>query len=210
MPSEYADFVDIFSPKLAAELLEYTRINNHTIKRVDDWQPPYGPIYSLRPIEPEIFKADIKNNLANDFIRPSKSPAKAPIFFDKKSDRSLKLYMDYWDLNNLIIKNQYPLPLVGELLNRLVWAWRFTQLDLTNSYHRMRIRKGDEWKTVFKTCYGHFEYQVMLFGLTNVPATFQGYINKVLIEKLDIFVIVYLNNIFIYTKSEGKKDVEAV
>ncbi len=74
----------------------------------------------------------------------------------------------------------------------------------------MRIRKGDEWKTVFKTCYGHFKYQVMPFGLTNASATFQGYINKILAEKLDVFVIVYLDDIFIYTESEGKEDVQAV
>ncbi len=74
----------------------------------------------------------------------------------------------------------------------------------------MRIRKGDEWKTAFRTRYGHFEYQVMLFGLTNAPATFQGYINKILVEKLDVFVIVYLDDILIYTKSEGEEHVQDV
>ncbi len=74
----------------------------------------------------------------------------------------------------------------------------------------MRIREGDEWKTVFRTRYGHFEYQVILFGLTNAPATFQGYINKILAEKLDVFVIVYLNDILIYTESESKEHVQAV
>ncbi len=74
----------------------------------------------------------------------------------------------------------------------------------------MRIREGDEWKTAFRTRYGHFEYQVMPFGLINAPATFQGYINKILAEKLDVFVIVYLNDILIYTKSEGEEHVQAV
>ncbi len=155
---EYVDFADVFSPKLAAELPEHTGINNHTIKLVDDWQPPYGPIYNLRPVELEILKAYIKNNLANGFIRPFKSPAGAPILFDKKPDDSLRLCVDYRGLNNLTIKNWYPLPLIRESLDWLGRAWRFTQLDLTNVYHRIRIREGDKWKTAFRTRYGYFKY----------------------------------------------------
>ncbi len=123
-------------------------------------------------MELETLKTYIKNNLASGFIRPSKSPARVPILFDKKLSGSLRLFVDYRGLNNLTIKNRYPLPLVGELLDQLGRARRFTQLDLTNAYYRMRIKDGDEWKTAFKTRYGHFEYQVMPFGLTNVPATF--------------------------------------
>ena len=118
--------------------------------------------------------------------------------------------MDYRGLNNITIKNQYPLPLIGESLDRLGRARRFTQLDLTNAYHRMRIREGDEWKTAFRTRYGHFEYQVMPFGLSNAPATFQRYVNKILAEKLDIFVIVYLDDILIFTKDPSPLYVEAV
>ncbi len=114
VPSEYADFVDVFSPKLIAELLEHTGINNHAIELVDDQQPPYKPIYSLGPVELEILKAYIKNNLANGFIIPFKSLAGAPILFDKKPYSSLRLCVDYKSLNNLTIKNRYPLPLVGE------------------------------------------------------------------------------------------------
>ncbi len=202
--SEYAGFANFFSPKLAVKLPEYTGINDHAIELVDDWQPSYGPIYSLGPVELETLKAYIENNLASDFIRPSKSPAGAPTLFNKKPDGSLRLCVDYQGLNNLRIKNRYLLPLVGESFNRLDQTQRFTQLDLTNAYHQMRIKEGDEWKTVFRTRYGHFEYQVMLFGLTNVPATFQGYINKILAEKLDVFVIVYLDDILIYTENEGE------
>ncbi len=118
-PSKYANFADVSSPKLAAELSEYTKINNHAIELVDDWQPPYGLIYSLRPVELEILKAYIKNNLTNNFIKPSKSPAGAPIFFDKKPNDSLRLCIDYQGFNNLTIKNWYLLSLVGELLDRL-------------------------------------------------------------------------------------------
>ncbi len=135
VPSKYADFADVFLSKLAVELLEYTKINNHTIKLVDDWQPPYGLIYSLGPIELETLKAYIKNNLANGFIKPSKSPTRTLILFDKKPDSSLRLCVDYQGLNNQIIKNQYPLLLVRELLDQIGQARYFTQLDLTNIYH---------------------------------------------------------------------------
>ncbi len=210
VPSKYADFVNVFSPKLAAELSEHIGINDHTIKLVDDWQPPYGPIYSLEPVDLETLKAYIENNLTNGFIRPSKSPTGALILFDKKPDSSLRLCVDYEGLNNLNIKNQYPLPLVGKSLDWLGRARRFTQLDLTNAYHQMKIRGGDEWKTAFRTHYGHFEYQVMPFGLTNAPATFQDYINPIPAEKLDVFVIVYLNDIPIYTESEDEEHVQAI
>ena len=210
VPNKYANFADIFSPDLAAKLPKYTGINDHAIELVDNQQPPYKPIHSLGPIELETLKAYIKINLANGFIRPSMSPANAPILFDQKSDSLFQLCVDYQGLNNLTIKNQYLLPLIGELLDRLGRARRFTQLDLTSAYHRMRIREGDEWKTAFRTRYGHFEYQVMPFGLTNAPASFQGFINKILAEKLDIFVIVYLDDILIYTDDDGDGHIAAV
>ena len=158
----------------------------------------------------EILKTYIETNLTNGFIRPSKSPAGALILFDKKLDRSLCLCIDYWDLNNITIKNQYPLPLIGESLDRLGQAKRFTQLDLINAYYWMRICEGDKWKTAFWTQYGHFKYQVMPFGLSNAPATFQGYINKILAKKIDVFVIVYLDNILIYTENPGQPHIEAI
>ena len=161
-------------------------------------------------MELETLKTYIKTHLKTGFIQSSKSPAGAPILFNKKPDGNLYLCIDYWGLNNLTIKNRYPLPLIGESLDRLGRAKRFTQLDLTSAYHRMRIKEGDEWKTAFRTRYGHFEYQVMPFGLSNAPASFQGYINKILAEKLDIFVIVYLDDILIYTEDQGRGHVEAV
>ena len=210
VPAKYSDFADVFSPNLASKLPKHTKINDHTIELVEGQQPPYGPIYSLGPVELETLKAYIETNLANGFIRPSKSPAGAPILFDRKSDGSLRLCVDYRGLNNLTIKNRYPLPLIGELLDRLGRAKQFTQLDFISAYHLMRIREENKWKTAFRTRYCHFEYQMMPFSLTNIPASFQGYINKILVEKLDIFVIVYLDNILIYTKDDGNGHVAAV
>ncbi len=124
--SKYADFADVFSTKLAIELPMHMGINDHAIKFVDNQQPSYSPIYSLGPVELETLKAYIKNNLVNGFIRPSKSPTRAPIFFNKKPDNSLRLCVDYRGLNNLKIKNWYSLSLVGESLDQLGRVQRFT------------------------------------------------------------------------------------
>ena len=208
--AKYLDFADIFFSDLASKLFKYTKINDHTIELVDDQQPPFRPIYSLEPVELETLKAYIETNLANRFIRPSNSPANAPILFDLKSDGFFRLCVDYWDLNNLTIKNQYPFPLIGKLWNRLGMARWFTQLGFINAYHWMRIRKGDKWKTAFKTWYGHFKYQVMPFDLTIALASFQGYINKIFIDKLAIFIITYLHNLFIYTDNKRKGYIVAI
>ena len=142
--AEYSDFSNVFSSDSQAELPEHSGINDYPINLLDNKQLPYDLIYSLGPVELEMLKTYIKANLASGFIRPSKSPAGAPILFVRKKDGSLRLCVDYRGLNNLTIKNCYPLPLIGESLNCLGRAKHFTQLDLTNAYHRMRIRKGDK------------------------------------------------------------------
>ena len=124
--AKYSDFADVFSPDLASELPKHTEINDHAIELVDGQQPFYRPIYSLEPMELETLKAYIETNLANGFIRPSNSPANAPILFDRKSNGFHRLCVNYWGLNNLTIKNCYPLPLIGELLDRLERAKQFT------------------------------------------------------------------------------------
>ena len=209
VPAKYFDYSNIFSAENIVEFPEYTGINNHAIKLEEGKQPSFRPIFSLGPVELETLKTYIKTNLANSFIRPSKSPARIPIFFEQKQDRNFRLCVDYWGFNNIIIKNQYSLLLIGKSLDWLDWARRFIQFNLTNAYHRMRIHESNKWKTVFWTKYGHFKYQVMLFGLSNTPATFQGYVNKILVKKLNIFIIVYLNDILIYT-NPGKLHIEAM
>ena len=141
--TKYSDFADVFSPELASELLEHIEIKDHAIKFVDDWEPPYGLIYNLRSVELETLKTYIEINLANSFMRLSKSPVKPPIFYDKKPNGSLQLCVDYWELNNLTIKKQYPLPLVEKSLNWLGQARRFTQLDFISGYHWIQICKRD-------------------------------------------------------------------
>ena len=158
VPGEYSDYSDVFSAENIAELPENTGMNEHAIELEEGKQPLFGPIYSLGLVELETLKTYIKTNLANGFIRPSKSPAGAHILFNRKPDGSLRLCVDYRGLNNITIKNQYSLPFIGESLDWLGRARRFTQLDLTNVYHRMRICERDKWKTAFRTRYGYFEY----------------------------------------------------
>ena len=119
-------------------------MNKHIIKLIEGKQPPYRPIYALTLLELEILKTYIETHLKPGFIRPFKSPTGAFILFDKKLDGSVCLYVDYWGLNNLTIKNCYPLPLIGKALDRLGQAMQFTQLDLMGVYHRIRIWEDDK------------------------------------------------------------------
>ena len=142
--AEYSDYNNVFSIENIVKLLENTRINEYAIKLKEDKQLPFGPIYNLGPVELEILKTYIKTNLANSFIQSFKSLAGVFIFFNKKPDRNLRFYVDYWGFNNINIKNQYPLPLINKSLNWLGWAKRFIQLDLINAYHQIRICEDDK------------------------------------------------------------------
>ena len=159
IPTEYSDFADLFSEKSANILLERTGANEHAIKLEKDKQPPYRLIYGLEPVEFKTLKIYIKTNLGNGFIQASKLLASTPILFVRKPNGSLCLCVNYRGLNNLTIKNWYPLPLIGKSLDWLGWAKQFTKLNFTSAYHWMRIKEGGKWNTAFRTWYGgHFEY----------------------------------------------------
>lgn len=138
------------------------------------------------------------------FIVPSSSPAGSPILFVKKKDGSLRLCVDYRKLNAITVKNRYPLPLIGDLLDQLRQAKVYSKIDLRGAYHLLRIAAGEEWKTAFRTKYGSFEYKVMPFGLTNAPASFQHLMNDIFKDMLDISVIVYLDDILIFSNSDAE------
>ena len=141
----------------------------------------------------------IDSSLRAGIIRHSSSPAGAGFFFVDKRDKSLRPCIDYRGLNDVTIKNRYPLPLISSAFELLQGASVFTKLDLRNAYHLVRIREGDEWKTAFNTPTGHYEYLVMPFGLTNAPAVFQNLVNKVLSDMLNQFVFVYIDDILIFS-----------
>ncbi len=146
-------------------------------------------------------KSYIEEELAKGFIRPSISPASAGFFFVKKKDGGLRPCIDYRALNDLTVKFRYPLPLVPAALEQLRTAKYFTKLDLRSAYNLIRIREGDEWKTAFSTTSGHYEYLVMPFGLVNSPSVFQAFINDVFRDMLNRWVIVYIDDILIYSDS---------
>jgi hypothetical protein len=174
---------------------------DHAIPTEEGKEVPFGPLYKLAPSELEELQKYLKDNLEKGFIRRSTSPAGAPVLFVKKKDGSLRLCVDYRKLNDISIKNRCPLPLIDETLDQFQGAEIFTKLDAKGAYNLIRIAAGNEWKTAFRTRYGHYEYLVMPFGLTNAPATFQAYINDVLKKHLDHFVVVYLDDILIYSKN---------
>src|SRR5436190_438213 len=213
LPPEYSDFVDVFSEDNADKLPPHRGHLDHSIPLEEGAKPQFGPIYNLSEVELEVLKEYIEKHLANGSIRPSTSPFGAPVLFVKKPHgRGLRLVVNYRALNHVTIKNRYPLPLISEILDRLKRAMRFTKIDLRAAYNLLRVALGEEWKTAFRTRYGHFEYLVMPFGLTNAPATFQSYINSALQEYLDDFCIAYLDDILIYSNSheEHTKHVRLV
>ena len=166
--------------------------------------PTWGPIYPMSAHQLALPDQYLKKMLKQDEISESKLLAGARILFVPKPDGYMRLCMDYGQLNQLTIANKYPLPLITELRDRLAGETIFRKLDLKDGYYLLRIKKGDKWKTAFHTRYGHHEYKVMLFGLVNAPATFQVMMNTSLRKFLDHGVIVYLNDILIY--SENKEE----
>jgi len=156
-------------------------------------------MYSLSQTELVALREFIDDHLATGFIRPSRSPYGAPVLFAKKKDGGLRLCVDFRGLNKITKKDRYPLPLITDLLDSSGKARIYTKIDLQHAYHLVRIAEGDEWKTAFRTRYGLFEWQVMPFGLTNSPAAFQRFMNDIFADMLDVCVIVYLDDILIYS-----------
>lgn len=143
----------------------------------------------------------ISLTLAAGLIRSSSSPLEAGFFFVDEKDKTLHPCIDHRGLNEITVKNKYPLPLINSAFALLHQATIFTKLDLRNAYHLVCIREGDEWNTAFNTSIGHFKYLVMPFGLTNAPAVFQALINDFLQDMLKRFVFVYLDDILIFSHS---------
>jgi transposase InsO family protein len=211
VPPQYHSHLAAFS-KTKADTLPPHRPYDLSIELEESKTPPFGPLYSLSEVELKALSEWIHENLSKGFIRASSSPAGAPILFVKKKDGSLRLCVDYRGLNKVTIKNRYPLPLISEALDRLKHAKLFTRLDLRGAYNLIRIKEGDEWKTAFRTRYGHFENLVMPFGLTNAPAAFQHLMNDIFRDLLDIKVLVYLDDILIFSDDPAQHpdDVQQV
>uniref|UniRef100_A0A388K243 Reverse transcriptase domain-containing protein n=1 Tax=Chara braunii TaxID=69332 RepID=A0A388K243_CHABU len=173
----------------------------HEIILEDGAVPPRGCIYRMSEEELSVLRAQLDGPLQKGWIRPSSSPYGAPVLFVRKKNKDLRLCMDYRKLNAQTIRNAGPLPRIDDLLEQLGGAQFFSKLDLKSGYHQLEIRKEDRYKTTFKTRYGHFEWLVMPFGLTNAPATFQAAMTTEFRHMLDRFVLIYLDDILVYSRS---------
>ncbi len=146
-------------------------------------------------------KVQLEELLAKGYIKPSKSPYGAPVLFVHKKDGTLRMCVDYRTFNKATMKNQYPLPRIDDLFDRLLRAMVFSRIDLRSGYYQIRIAERDEEKTACRTRYDSYEFLVMPFGLTNAPATFCTHMNDIFWEWFDDFVVVYINDILIYSSS---------
>lgn len=189
VPACYYHLREVFSKSKAMSLPPH-RPYDCEINLVSGFKIPKGHLYPVSGPEKQAMKDYIEVSLKAGLIWPSSSPAGAGFFFVEKKDGSLRPCIDYSPLNDITVKNRYPLPLMSSVFDKLQQAKVFTKLDLRNAYHLIRIREGDEWKTGFNTPRGHFEHLVMPFGLTNAPAVFQAMINEVLGDFIDQFVYV--------------------
>jgi hypothetical protein len=156
----------------------------------------------MTPKELAELKVQLNEVLDKGYIRPGSSPWGYPALFVKKKDQSLRLCVDYRPLNAVTVKNKYPLPRINILFDQLAGAKVFSKVNLCLSYHQIKIRPEDVPKTAFSTRYGLYEYLVMSFGLTNAPAHFMYLMNSVFMPELDKFVVVFIDDILIYSKSE--------
>jgi hypothetical protein len=156
----------------------------------------------MTPKELAELKVQLNELLDKGYIHPCSSPWGCPVVFMKKKDQSLRLCIDYRPLNVVTIKNKYPLPRIDILFDQLAGARVFSKVDLRSDYHQIKIRPKDVPKTAFSTMYGLYEYLVMSFGLTNAPAHFMYLMNSVFMSELDKFVMVFIDDILIYSKSE--------
>ncbi|XP_052723874.1 uncharacterized protein LOC128193804 [Vigna angularis] len=202
--SVVVEFADVFPEEIPG--LPPQREVEFTIDLVTTAAPISVQPYRMSPAELADLKEQIEELIEKKFIRPSVSPWGAPVLLVKKKDDSSRLCIDYRQLNKLTIKNKYPLPRIDDLLDQLHGAAVFSKIDLRSGYHQIRVKEDDIQKTAFRSRYGHYEYVVMPFGVTNAPAVFMEYMNRIFRPYLDKFVVVFIDDILIYSKTEDEHE----
>src|SRR5271168_4007044 len=195
------EFVDIFLDGLPPGMPP-TRKVVHEIPLHPESSPQFKGIFRLSPVELQELRKQLDGLLKDGKVSPSTSPYGAPVLFTKKKDGGFRMCIDYRALNSQTVKNRYALPRIDDLLDQLHGAKCFSKIDLTSGYWQIAIAKPDRYKTAFRTRYGHYEFNVMPFGLTNAPATFQTLMNDIFRDLLDVCVIVYLDDILVYSKNK--------
>jgi hypothetical protein len=200
LPEELKDYADVFSPK-EAEKLPSHRNYDHNIRLQEGKTPPFGLLYPISRNELIALKEWLEKNLRKGFIRSSSSSAVSPVSFVKKADGGLRFCVDYRKLNNIFVKNRYPLPLIKKSLNNLKGMKYFTKINIVFVFNNIRMKKEQKYLTAFRTRFGLYEFLVMPFGLTGAFAIFQKFMNDILRKYLNVFCIAYLDDILIYNRT---------
>ncbi|GJZ48129.1 putative reverse transcriptase domain-containing protein [Tanacetum coccineum] len=185
---------------------DWRQVEEEATTRLPGAAPVARAPYRLAPSEMKELSEQLKELSDKVFIIPSSSPWGAPVLFVKKKDGSFRMCIDYRELNKLTVKNRYPLPRIDDLFDQLQGSSVYSKIDLRSGYHQLRVREEDILKTAFRTRYGHYEFQVMPFGLTNAPAVFMDLMNRVCKPYLDKFVIVFIDDILIYSKNKQEHE----
>ncbi|GBG67354.1 hypothetical protein CBR_g490 [Chara braunii] len=206
--SVVAKFPDLFTEPTGVVEREIV----HAIEIIPGSKTPKGRIYRMAPAELDELRRQLKELTKKGWIRPSTSPYGSPVLFVPKKGGTLRMCIDYKGLNAITVKNAEPLPRIDDLLDRVQGCKYYSKIDLKSGYHQIAIRPEDQHKTAFQTRYGLYEFVVMPFGLCNAPGTFQHAMNRIFHDHLDKFVVVYLDNILIFSKSveEHAQHVETV
>ncbi|KAL4011098.1 hypothetical protein IC575_028145 [Cucumis melo] len=197
------EYPDVFSDELPG--LSPPREIDFAIELESDTTPISRAPYRMAPAELKELKVQLQELLDKGFIRPSVSPWRAPVLFVKK-DGSMRLCIDYRELNKVTVKNRYPLPMIDDLFDQLQGATVFSKIDLRSSYHQLRIRDDDIPKMAFRSRYRHYKFIVMSFGFINAHAVFMDLMNRVFKDLLDSFVIVFIDDILVYSKTEAEHE----
>lgn len=201
VPPEYHDFLDVFSRELADSLPEHSP-EDHRIDLIPGAVPPcVKNSRSMPPLHLEALRKYLLTETAKGYLRPSNSPAAAPVLVIRKPHDGIRVCIDYRALNAITIKARCAMPLLSDTLNSLQGASIFSAMDIVHAFNRIRMAAGHEWLTSFITRYGQFEYLVMPFGLCNAPSTFQSYINRSLQEYIDVFCSAYIDDIIVFSKT---------
>ncbi|GBG91965.1 hypothetical protein CBR_g54061 [Chara braunii] len=195
------EYHDVFPSSFSYAGIPPMRDIEHSIQLVPDYRVHHQAPYTLSIPEVTELKRQLEELLRLGFIKPSNSPWGAPVLFARKADGTLRLCIDYRGLNRYTVKNSYPMPRSDELFDRLAGNRFFTKIDLRSGYHQIRVAAADQPKTAFRSRFGHYEFTVMPFDLTNGPATFQRAMNDIFRDILEQYILVYLNDILVYSRT---------
>ena len=204
LPRVVCEYMDVFPYELPG--LPPQRVVDFGIELHPSTSPISMTLHRMALVKLQELRVWLQELLDKGFIRPSTSPWDAPVLFAKKKDKTLILSINYRQLNRVTIKNRYPLPKIDDLFDQLRGAQVYSKIDLRTGYHQLRVRDTDIPKTAFRTRYGHFEFTVMPFGLTNALAAFMDLKHRIFQPYLDQFVVVFVDDILIYSQSEWEHE----